>query len=316
MYKNIDSMIEGTWKEQHKQVIEGFLQFLNSKSKDYILKGGTSLMECYGLNRFSEDIDLDSPNKEAIFHIVEDYAKNNGFNIRIAKDTGTVSRFMLDYHGRSEEGDKPLKIEISHRRKNIPSQETTVINGINVYKLDYIAMMKANAYSARDKIRDLYDLCFIVNHKMNELNPMVIDAIREAVGQKGLDQFDYIISSQSDELIDNDELETAFLNMFDSLDLLIEKDPLEKSQGIDDCSIAEEMESAWHEYFEKPKCERKGIEWNGKLIRPALFDDLYLAQCQLDGMQPEQEIYNHFWNNCVAIQEYTPQYCQKGSLDR
>lgn len=55
------------WRNKHKAVINDFLQFVNSRNHDYILKGGTSLMECYNLDRMSEDIDFDSTNKADIF---------------------------------------------------------------------------------------------------------------------------------------------------------------------------------------------------------------------------------------------------------
>lgn len=50
----------------------------------------------YGLNRYSEDIDLDAIDEMDITK----YLKNPGYetwNIRIAKDTPTVFRVMLDY---------------------------------------------------------------------------------------------------------------------------------------------------------------------------------------------------------------------------
>ena len=47
------------WKEMHGDVIDRFLLYLNSKTDQFILKGGTALLECYGLDRFSEDIDFD-----------------------------------------------------------------------------------------------------------------------------------------------------------------------------------------------------------------------------------------------------------------
>ena len=50
-------------RKLHFEIIKDFLLYLNRVSKDYILKGGTSLMTCYGLDRFSEDIDLDGFNK-------------------------------------------------------------------------------------------------------------------------------------------------------------------------------------------------------------------------------------------------------------
>ncbi len=171
--KTIDDLIKNTWKEKHKQIIEDVLTAINAKSSKYILKGGTSLMECYGLSRFSEDIDLDSTDKETIDQIVAEYANSRGYTYRIAKNTDTVKRFMLDYGGKNEFGDKPLKIEISYRRKNIPDQEVTNINNIAVYTLDNIATMKANEYASRDKIRDLYDIVFLINEKYDVLNPYV-----------------------------------------------------------------------------------------------------------------------------------------------
>ena len=58
----------------HKKVIIDFLNYLNSQTDQFILKGGTALMLCYGLNRFSEDIDLDGfkqiPREEIIKKIL------------------------------------------------------------------------------------------------------------------------------------------------------------------------------------------------------------------------------------------------------
>ena len=70
------------------------------------------------------------------------------------------------------------------------------------------------------------------------------------------------------------------------------------------------MELLRKEFFKKPKKERTSIEWNGEKMRIAKFEDLYLAQCQLEGIIPNEDIKEHFWNNCVAIQEYEPKYCK------
>jgi predicted nucleotidyltransferase component of viral defense system len=47
-------------REQHRAVIASCLKSFNSASSDFIPKGGTALLACYGLDRFSEDIDLDA----------------------------------------------------------------------------------------------------------------------------------------------------------------------------------------------------------------------------------------------------------------
>lgn len=125
-------MSNSDWRKEHGKVIADFLKYLNSRTHDFVLKGGTSLMECYGLDRFSENIDLDSRNKH-IEPIVKDFCDMYGYSYRVAKDTDTVKRYMIHY---SESEAKPLKIEISYRRREIAPKEVTERNGITVYNID------------------------------------------------------------------------------------------------------------------------------------------------------------------------------------
>ena len=69
------------------------------------------------------------------------------------------------------------------------------------------------------------------------------------------------------------------------------------------------MERAREEYFNLPKEERKGIKWNGELLRIAIFEDKYLAQCKKEGRVPDKNISKHFWNICVNNKGYEPEYC-------
>lgn len=51
----------GQGNRHHGLAIRRVLRGINSsQGNPFVLKGGTALMECYGLDRFSEDIDLDS----------------------------------------------------------------------------------------------------------------------------------------------------------------------------------------------------------------------------------------------------------------
>lgn len=208
--------MKNDWRNEHKATIQNFLKYLNRKTDRYILKGGTALMECYGLDRFSEDIDLDSTDHNTISSIVDRFCMDKGYKYRTAKDTDTVKRYFINY-GNDE---KPLKVEISYRQKEIRTDFCTNINGINVYSLDRLARMKCAAYSGRDKIRDLYDVCFITNRYLNDLSLDTQDQIRISLEAKGIEQFDYIISTQKDELVDVDKLADDVLSAFDSLGLL------------------------------------------------------------------------------------------------
>lgn len=203
------------WRIEHRKAIDGFLEYINNKTDKFILKGGTALLTCYNLDRFSEDIDLDGKSKNIENH-VKKFCDSKGYSYRIAKDTDTVKRYMVNYGNDS----KPLKIEISFRKRVIDDSEIDKINGIMVYNINTLCLMKTNAYIGRDKIRDLYDVSFICNNYLDKLSPIVISNLRNALDYKGLEHFDYIVNQQKDELIQNSKLVDDFLQMYEKLDLL------------------------------------------------------------------------------------------------
>jgi hypothetical protein len=208
-------------REQHRAVIASCLKSFNSASSDFILKGGTALLACYGLDRFSENIDLDAQRgKTKFFDNIQKFCEQNGYSFRNAKDTDDVKRAMINY---GNDG-KPLKVEVSYRRRNIPSDEITTKNGICVYDIDTLASMKINAYNQRDKIRDLYDITFIYNNYQDDLSKGTIKSLRNALEYKGLEHFDYVVNQQSDPLIDKNKLGDDFLDMYEELGLMVTED--------------------------------------------------------------------------------------------
>ena len=214
------------WMFKHDEVIVLFLHKLNSISNDFILKGGTALKQCYALDRFSEYIDLDVKKNKDIIPFIDKFSKDFDYSYRIAKNTDTVKRCFINY-GTNEH---PLKIEVSYRYNIIKDKDINNFNGITVYNIDRIAQMKANAYSNRDKIRDLYDLTFICNNYFDKLSDSTINNISDAIICKGLEQFDYLTETQKDPLINEDKLATDFLKMYDKLGLLYDKKEIEKSK--------------------------------------------------------------------------------------
>ena len=203
------------WRISHDRAITDFAAWLNAKSDNFILKGGTALYLCYGLDRFSEDIDLDGREK-GLETLVAGFCEACGYSFRVAKKTETVERCFVHY---GNEG-KPLKIEASFRRKTIDPAETQIVNGILVYNIEPLCIMKINAYTNRDKIRDLYDVTFICKRFFDLLSPQTIALLRSAVEYKGIEQFDFLIKDQQDELIDSGKLAEDFLDMYDRLGLL------------------------------------------------------------------------------------------------
>lgn len=95
-------------------------------------------MMCYGLDRFSEDVDLDSRDKRSIFKIVSSFCDKYGYTFNINKNTDVVKWFMIHY----ADDKKPLKVEVSYRKYGLSNENVTCINNIQVYNIDALATLK------------------------------------------------------------------------------------------------------------------------------------------------------------------------------
>lgn len=148
------------------------------------------MLFCYGLNRYSEDLDFDCAKrlnpKACIVDGVKDLnltLKNSAQKVSLLsidnpKDTETTSRYMIRYSflsGSEEVFLDSLKLEISHRNELVTTKNydsfvnhETLYNG---YKLEHLLEHKLICIGAypqkslgRSKIRDLYDAAFISQH--------------------------------------------------------------------------------------------------------------------------------------------------------
>jgi predicted nucleotidyltransferase component of viral defense system len=205
-----------TNQQKHEEVMNAFLSFLYKQTDRFIFKGGTALCKYYGLDRFSEDLDFDSE-KGNIGSIVKKFCQLNKFPIpKERKDTNYGQKFFIDYGVPGQS----LKVETSLRNKHIDKSFIRQIDGVYVYDINRITILKMNAYLSRDKIRDLYDLAFIVNKHYDKLNEITKKDIKDAFLSKGLEQYDYVARDQKDEFIDPKKLEDAILKSFEKLGLL------------------------------------------------------------------------------------------------
>jgi len=157
---------------------------------------------------------------KGLIPLVGAYCVEHGYTHRAAKDTAMVERCFINYGNNSH----PLKIEASYRRSTIPSIEMETINGIRVYGIEPLCVMKTTAYAGRDKIRDLYDVAFICNNYYDRLTAPTVALLRNAVEHKGIEQFDYVVRNQPDDLIDNEKLAEDFLKMYERLGLLLDEE--------------------------------------------------------------------------------------------
>lgn len=212
--KNSNHKEDTNWQIKHKSVMSDFLKYLNSSSTDYILKGGTGLMFCYGLNRFSENIDLDGVNKNKIKKIIDSFCTRNNYPYRIAKDTDTTKRFFIHYGNIGH----PLKIEVSFRSL-IKNSDYIRKNDILIYPINELMTYKLDAYNSRDTLRDLYDIVFIAKNYWNDLETITHRRIENALSYKGLEHFNYILYTTKDKLMDKDKLTTDFLELLNKLQI-------------------------------------------------------------------------------------------------
>ena len=137
---------------KHLEIIKEFLNTLsqNNYAKDnFTLKGGTALLMCYGLDRFSTDIDLDSTKQGNIENIVRKFCNEHNYLIAEngIKDTNYGQRFKIHYD--INEPNLFLKIETSKRTSELTNKNIVEINNIKTflnYKMEGVHHIKL-AYS-------------------------------------------------------------------------------------------------------------------------------------------------------------------------
>jgi predicted nucleotidyltransferase component of viral defense system len=131
-----------------------------------VIHGGTAIWRCYNGNRFSEDIDVYMPRE---MNKIDNFFKNlkkKGFRIikRRIKENSLYSEIMIN--------NSSVRFEATFQVKkpSLKKYETSESFFINVFTLSVkeLIMEKVNAYLNRRKIRDLYDIFFLLNHAERE----------------------------------------------------------------------------------------------------------------------------------------------------
>lgn len=163
-----------TPKLEHTLAEQSHVRIMQAIAKDLsdlpmVLKGGTALLLCYGLDRFSEDLDFDAPKKFNVAGRVDKVLSRltSEHAVRMVKDTETVQRLKIQY--RTEDVSRLLKIETSFRRE--PEEEgVIVLDGIKTYKVSELISQKLLALENRTKARDLYDVAFLHRQYSHEFS--------------------------------------------------------------------------------------------------------------------------------------------------
>ncbi len=198
-------------QKQHVEVMTRIAQKFSDSPM--ILKGGTALMLCHRLDRYSEDLDFDST-----VQINPESRMRDAFrgviitldSINKTKDTNTTKRWMLQYSGPGGKG--RLKFEVSYRASEIDGNVYTTINDIKVYKAQELISQKLNAAQNRSKIRDLFDLGYLAREFSDLFTPNQVNTLNELVSD--------LVGLQS--RYKADHLEDSILKDLDLEDLVLE----------------------------------------------------------------------------------------------
>lgn len=129
---------------------------------DAVLHGGTSIWRCYKGNRFSEDVDVyiarDIGRVASFFNVL----LKKGFDIE-KKKVAKNSIFSTLHFGRTV-----VRFEAIFKKVDgsLKEYETADGNFITVYTLkpEELIAEKIDAYLKRLKIRDIYDIFFLLRH--------------------------------------------------------------------------------------------------------------------------------------------------------
>lgn len=249
-------------EQYQKERLELIKEILPYFGDNFVLKGETALTLYYGLNRYLEDIVLDCTTNNMNFISKLKRHKNfSKWNINIKKDTDIVFRAMIDYGASLNYGSYPLKIEVSNRNKELLRRgilKYKNIGGINVYCIDELIKMKSVAFSGRDKIRDFYDLGYLLQTYPDKFSKENLFSIREKIFYCGEDELNLLLKDENSKrkLISQDKIhitdtytQDVLLRIENMLGLTIQND-IVRSQGNSSKSVLSKLGDAYAKKLE------------------------------------------------------------------
>lgn len=194
----------------------GFMkEILGYVGDNFILKGGTALRFYYGLDRYSEDLDFDSISSN--MDITKQLKRHKDFNswkIYEKKVTQSSVRITIDYGAKTDLGIYPLKVDISGRDKirlHNNLLKYSKIDGVNVYDIETLVDLKSLAFCQRDKIRDFYDVGFLLEKYPQCFDDKTLANIATKIEYSGADELNaqLMIEAETHNLIERDDIEVV-----------------------------------------------------------------------------------------------------------
>lgn len=185
IYANTKNLNLGQAEKDYYQNIVLFCVY-RIYANEMVFKGGTALSKCYGLDRFSEDLDFtalmlfsttklkEQLNRFMKYEITENIVEDNNLKI-------TLNIYGPLYNGIKHSTCK-LILDISYREEILVNPEIKkIITEYEVPSFDVYVMNteeilaeKIRAIMTREKARDIYDLYFLLAKK-TKINKEIIN---------------------------------------------------------------------------------------------------------------------------------------------
>jgi len=134
-----------------------------------IIHGGTATWRCYGSNRFSEDVDVYLPlnMKKENFENFLSSLKGKGFVVEKFKKTNNSIFSKFSYTGVT------VRFEVLFKNvKNFVTKAFEMSDGtsilVNTLNSEDMIIEKVSTYLKRRKVRDLYDISFLLKFVENK----------------------------------------------------------------------------------------------------------------------------------------------------
>ena len=136
-----------------------------------VLHGGTAIWRCFGSNRFSEDLDFYLPSfSKPKLDQLSNNLKGLGFSKLKFKQTRNAVFSKFEYSGAIVRFEAVIK-----KVKDYKTMSFEMIDGssiiVNTLPPEVLLREKINSYLSRQKVRDLYDIFFLL--KFVEKKPQI-----------------------------------------------------------------------------------------------------------------------------------------------
>jgi len=206
-----------------------------SRALDLVLKGGTALAFCRGLNRHSTDLDFDTDRPVDLRDHIDGASRAMGVNLEPSWRLDRPGRqvFCARYPGSSGRKARFFKVNVRYKDPLRP-EDIEFVDGVRTYKVPALFDQKLAASASRVEARDLFDLAFVMEHYGDSLQD---DQIRRAdTFTKDLDRLErrYKESFEEDEVLKSvsDAAESVLRLRFATTNQRDLRWPLVQEQGI------------------------------------------------------------------------------------